>query len=218
MQSKFCFNLKFILKIVSGLMAILWFVPSFMVSCGNTHENYSAMNIAFGVNQTDLEVHTGFNPFALLVFLVPIAMLVIWFVIKNTQLAARNNMILSAADFVLWLIVLFMVKAKVAELNEGEEILELSVKAGFTFSVILSIAMGVLCFLIFKGKMDADKALIGAKQEGFVPGPQADPQNWQAPDMGAQAPRANSFCTGCGKPLAPETKFCTSCGKPVENQ
>ncbi|MCI5621988.1 MAG: zinc ribbon domain-containing protein [Lachnospiraceae bacterium] len=237
-------NAKNVIRLVGILLIILFFVPSFLVSCtysGDDVTSYklSTFKMLTGVT---IEGEQFLKPAigAIIFLLLPVAILVITFLKKYL-----SNMIMSivitacsAVDFIAWLVLSSKVKAGAAEIY-----CESKPMFGFVLNLLLLLVVlagGILSLLQI---IDLDKCFMEPGYLSAAKKPTAFGANGAAQSAtpvvcnscGAVIPAGNKFCNSCGAP-APEAgptpaaetvcancgavipagnKFCNSCGTPV---
>ena len=237
-------NAKNVIRLLGILLIILFFVPSFLVSC--TYSGYdvtsyklSAFKVLTGVT---IEGEQFLKPSigAIIFLLLPIAILVITFLKKFL-----SNMIMSivitacsAVDFIAWLVLSSKVKAGADEIYCVSKPM-----FGFILNLLLLLVVlagGILSLLKI---IDLDKCFTEPGYLSAAKKPTASGVNGAAQSAapvvcsscGAVIPAGNKFCNSCGAP-APEAgpaaaaetvcancgavipagnKFCNSCGTPV---
>lgn len=201
-------TIKNVIRALSVLLIIFFFVPSFMVSCSGAHVKMSAANIMVGVKYNGEKLTTA-SPISALLILLPIAMLVLW-CLKNVlkdKIAAIACLACAAVDLIMWIFVRMGVAARADEVFGTSKVL-----AGFVFNIIFVLLVIAANVLVMLNILPADKPLIGASG-GMQPNMQQNTYQ-SAPAQEAEAETA--VCANCGAPLPAGTKFCTKCGMKTE--
>lgn len=234
-MNKNLFTIKNLIRALSVLLIIFFFVPSFMVSCAGENIKFSAAKAMVGIRYKGDRVSDP-SIICVLLLLLPIAMLVIW-CLKNAvkdKIAAIVCMACAAADLIMWIVVRIGVAANADEVYGTSKIL-----AGFVFNIIFILIVIAANILIMLNIVPADKPLIGTA-DGMQPMQQPNIQQnlyqsapWQntyqsspvseAPVQSAaeteepvQEEAAPAVCANCGAALSADTKFCTKCGTKIE--
>lgn len=207
-----------VMKIIAIFIIIFCFCPSFLVSCSGTDIEVSAMDAALGMTYRGERI-TEAHPIMLLCLLIPVAVLVILFIIRiKDRTSAAVVTMLMAADLVLWLLLFYGVKSATEE-----NYCTFKSTPWYMINVICIIAMIILgalvCFrkIYYDGMLVTDetakktrealddvgknmkKIVAEAAKETKMP----EPQN------------VIGYCSKCGSPLDAESVFCTKCGTPV---
>lgn len=237
-------NAKNVIRLLGILLIILFFVPSFLVSC--TYSGYdvtsyklSTFKMLTGVN---IEGEQFLKPtIGVIIFLLlPIAILVITFLKKFL-----SNMIMSivitacsAVDFIAWLGLSSKVKAGAAEIYCDSKPM-----FGFVLNLLfllVILAGGILSLLkiidldksftepgYFSAAKKAAASVTNGASQSAVPvvcsscGAVIPAGNKFCNSCGAPAPEAGpaasaeTVCTNCGAVVPAGNKFCNSCGTPV---
>lgn len=201
-------TLRNLIRVISGLLIIFFFVPSFMVSCSGESVKFSAASAMVGVKYEG-ERMSDPSPLVALLLILPIAMLVIW-CLKNVlkdKIASIACLACAGVDLIMWFVVRMGVAANAEEILGTSKVL-----AGFVFNIIFVLLVIAANVLILINMIPADKPLLEIK--GGVQQPNMQQNTYQSPTQDAAAQQA--FCTKCGAPLTPGTKFCTKCGAQME--
>ena len=218
---------KNIIRVVAILLIILFFVPSFVVSCSGYDVKLSAAKLMVGAKMQGYTV-TKANPICIFFLLLPIAMLVLWCLksVLKDKIAALVCGCCAAADLIFWIILRAAITSRVHTAGY-----ESGVKAGFIFNILFLLAMITLNLLIFLNVIQAETPLIKlSAQPGYNPAqqpmqgqpmqgqPMQGQQFNQVPPVQQAAPgnMGAGFCENCGAPLVAGNKFCTKCGTKVE--
>ena len=212
-----------IIRAISVILAVLFFVPSFMVSCSGSKVNISAVN-AIGGRVNGEEVSSP-NPGLIILLLIPVAIFAVWCL--KTKLNAKYAAIITVAaaglDFILWLVFRGRVEA-----IASENYCEFKVLGGFVFTILflLILIAGTICILL--GYLQTDISLIQARAigsfQGLKDGISSVASNisgsgkWKCPNCGEMVSNNARFCGKCGtaRPEQPEKLFCPNCGTILE--
>lgn len=231
-------NFKGIIRLIAFIAVVMFFVPSFAVSCGGYGSvSFSQANLAIG--KTIEGNRTGFFPPFLLALLIPVAIIVISFLWKkeNEKMMSLFSAIGGAAGFVMVLVMriaLFIyIKAN------ADEFYGLDIKTHFKFGaffiMLLYIGIVAVSLLSMLQVIDADqcflkeetiKKLAGsmALQPNPQPGvppqqpiqPQAPvtgaPQQPVQPQVTAEPQQPQEAVAQTAATVNPGVKFCSRCG------
>lgn len=232
-------NAKNLIRLLGILLIVLFFVPSFLVSC--TYSSYdttsyklSAFKVMTGV-KIEGEQYLEPSIVAVIFLLLPIAILVITFLKKYLSNLVMNIVITacSGVDFLAWLVLSARVKAGAADLYCVSKPM-----AGFVFNVLFTLIILAGGILALTKVIDLDKCFLepgyffpGKNGGGAAEGGQSAVAAVCA-NCGAKIPAGNKFCNACGTPVAETApaqtvcancgaeipagnKFCNACGTPV---
>jgi len=220
-------TVKNIIRVLSVIVTIIVFCPTFLVSCSGQTIDVSVMTAVGGLQsygETVVEPH----PVMLLALLLPVAILVVLFLKKLTDNnAALVTAICGAADLVVWIAFRAGVK-KAAEDNYCS----FKATGWFTFNIILLVLIIVLSILvvtkILQMQEDLIKRFSGAGAQNTLSQMSAAvsqmsnsvsqlAENVTANVNKNKIPKENiiGYCAKCGSPIVYDNRFCTSCGTPV---
>lgn len=194
-SAKSLLTVKNILRLLSLLLLIIVFCPTFLVSCSGQKVDVSVMTAVGGVEAYGERVSDP-HPIMLICLIIPIVMLVLLFIKKFN--GKKTGMILAlcgVADFIIWLIFKAAVKG-VAE----ENYCSFETTGWFTVNIFVLIAIIIISALIYLGMLSLDPAI----EQGVKPAPKPEPK----PEIAYAG-----YCTNCGTGIKPGAKFCPSCGK-----
>lgn len=225
-------NFKGVIRLLAFIAVIMFFVPSYAISCSGYDINLSQANLAIGKSVTfygETERSNFFLPF-LLAFLIPIAIIVISFLWKkeNEKLMSLISTIGGAAGFVMVFIMRIALAIYVVIHKDDYFDLSAHFKFGAFFIALLYIGIAAISLLAMLKKIDADKCFLKEEvikkmaggmavqpqtsvppQPGMMGQPQAPvtPQ----PEMTDQPQPAQEAAPTVGT-AAPGVKYCSKCG------
>ena len=227
-------HVKNIIRLLSILLMVFFFVPSFMVSCaGYGNIKISAFKAMTGI-KIEGESVTDPKIICIIMLLLPIAMLALWCLksVLKDKIAAIASGSCAVVDFIFWIALCVGVNKEATD-----NYCTAKVTAGFIFNILFILAIVVLDLLIIINVLQAEKPLIrqkmmngyqGMPQQnmyGNVPPPQQGelsggqpmpPQQGQFQSQPVQPQQpVQPVCSKCGAPLVAGNKFCTKCGNPV---
>ena len=177
-------NFKGVIRLIAFIAVIMFFVPSYAVSCGGYGSfNFSQANLALGRtiegSRTDF-----FIPF-LLALVIPVAIIVLSFLWKkeNEKMISLFSAIGGAAGFLMVFVMkiaLFLYFKVHADEFYGMEI-KTHFKFGAFFIVLLYIGIAVISFLSMQKVIDADKCFLKEETIKKLAGSMALQPNSQSP-------------------------------------
>ena len=207
-------NCKTIIKAISLLLIILFFVPAFAVSCSGEKVNVSAAGAMGGYSSDYGEVSSP-QPALILLLLIPIAIAVVMFVKQLLNEEKKQSLIvliLACVDFIGWL----LFKSKVSEFCQQNHANYTS-KIGFILSafgtIVIALIAAGLYFEFIKDDGIQGVNLSQLNNLGFG-------KEWTCPACGTVQPADSKFCSKCGSIRPATSKNCKYCGKenPVDNK
>ena len=237
-------HVKNIIRLLSILLMVFFFVPSFMVSCaGYGNIKISAFKAMTGI-KIEGESVTDPKIICIIMLLLPIAMLALWCLksVLKDKIAAIASGSCAVVDFIFWIALCVGVNKEATD-----NYCTAKVTAGFIFNILFILAIVVLDLLIIINVLQAEKPLIRQKmmngyqgmpqqnmygnvppQQGQFQGQPVPPQQqgqFQGQPMPPQQGQFQSqpvqpqqpvqpVCSKCGAPLVAGNKFCTKCGNP----
>jgi pyruvate/2-oxoglutarate dehydrogenase complex dihydrolipoamide acyltransferase (E2) component len=220
-------TVKNIIRVLSVIVTIIVFCPTFLVSCSGQTIDVSVMTAVGGLEsygETVVKPH----PIMLIALLLPVAIFVILFIKKIAdEKAALITAVCGAADLVVWIAFRSAVK-KAAE----ENYCKFKATGWFTFNIILLLIILVLSILvvakILQMQEDLIKRFSGAGAQNTLSQMSAAvsqmsssvsqlAENVSANVSKNKVPKENiiGYCAKCGSPIVYDNRFCTSCGTPV---
>lgn len=221
-------TVKNILRVLSVIVTIIVFCPTFLVSCSGQKIDVSVMTAVGGLEsygETVVDPH----PVMLICLVLPVAILVCLFLKKLTDSRiAVISAACGAADLIIWFIFKSEVK-KAAESNYCT----FKTTGWFTFNIISLVMIVALSVLVILKVLQLEADLL--KQFGGANGAQNAmnqmsaavsqmsssvsqlAENVSASVKQNKIPKENvmGYCSKCGSPLVYDNRFCTSCGAPV---
>lgn len=222
-------HVKNIIRLLSILLMVFFFVPAFSMRLYRFSINISAFRAMVGMNVEILgQKISVFDPnvICIMMLLLPIAMLVLWCLksVLKDKIAAIASGSCAVVDFIFWIALCVGVNKEATD-----NYCTAKVTAGFIFNILFILAIAVLNLLIIINVLQAEKPLIRQKMmNGYQGMPQQNmygnvPQQqgqFQSQPVQPQQPiqpqqSAQPVCSKCGAPLVAGNKFCTKCGNPV---
>ena len=143
-----------IIRAISVILAVLFFVPSFMVSCSGQSVNITGITALTGnVNSQNV---TSPKPGAILILLIPAGIFAVWCLKSKLNAKYASIITLSAAgvDFILWLVFRGEV-ASVAQANYCQY----KVLGGFVFSILFLLILIAIAICVLLGFLQTDISL-----------------------------------------------------------
>lgn len=228
-QGNSLFTVKRVLRVLSLLLIIFVFCPSFLVSCSGQKVNVSVMTAVGGAKaygETVAEPH----PIMLICLVLPIVMLVVLFAKKMIENKVAIITLASAAvDFVVWLIF----RASVKSFAE-DNYCEFKTTGVYVVNIIVLIVILLLTLMVIIKKLELESDLIqiftgGSTQKALDQMSSAVSQMSSAVSQMAGNVVSNiaeknnkapviGYCQKCGSGIPYDCKFCTSCGTPVPEE
>ena len=203
---------KNILRILSVIVTIIVFCPTFLVSCSGQTIDVSVMTAVGGLKsygETVVKPH----PIMLICFALPVAIIVCLFIKKITD---SKVAIVSAACGAVDLIIWFIFKAEVKKVAE-ENLCTFKTTGWFVLNILSLVLIVVISVLVISKVLQLEGDLV--KQFGGAGGAQnaMNQMNVSASVKQNRIPKENimGYCSKCGTPLIYDNRFCTSCGTPV---
>lgn len=219
---------KNILRILSVIVTIIVFCPTFLVSCSGQTIDVSVMTAVGGLKsygETVVKPH----PIMLICFALPVAIIVCLFIKKITD---SKVAIVSAACGAVDLIIWFIFKAEVKKAAE-ENLCTFKTTGWFVLNILSLVLIVVISVLVISKVLQLEGDLV--KQFGGAGGAQNAmnqmsaavsqmsssvsqlAENVSASVKQNRIPKENimGYCSKCGTPLIYDNRFCTSCGTPV---
>ena len=178
-------NFKGVIRLLAFIAIIMFFVPSYAVSCSGYDINLSQANLAIGKSVTfygETERTSFFVPF-LLALLIPIAIIVISFLWKkeNEKLMSLISTIGGAVGFVMVFVMRIALSIYIAAHKNEYFGMEAHFKIGAFFIALLYIGIAVISLLSMLNIIDADKCFIKEEAIKKTAGSMSMQPNPQAP-------------------------------------
>ncbi len=238
-------HVKNIIRLLSILLMVFFFVPSFMVSCaGYGNIKISAFKAMTGI-KIEGESVTDPKVICIIMLLLPIAMLALWCLksVLKDKIAAIASGSCAVVDFIFWIALCVGVNKEATD-----NYCTAKVTAGFIFNILFILAIVVLDLLIIINVLQAEKPLIRQKmmngyqgmpqqnmygnvppQQGQFQGqpmpPQQQGQQFQGQPMPPQQqgqfqgqpmpPQQGQFQSRPVQPQQPVQPVCSKCGAPL---
>lgn len=153
-------HVKNIIRLLSILLMVFFFVPSFMVSCaGYGNIKISAFKAMTGI-KIEGESVTDPKIICIIMLLLPIAMLALWCLksVLKDKIAAIASGSCAVVDFIFWIALCVGVNKEATD-----NYCTAKVTAGFIFNILFILAIVVLDLLIIINVLQAEKPLIRQK-------------------------------------------------------
>ena len=199
-------NFKTALKAIALLLIILFFVPSFAVSCSGQTFNVSAFSAMGGYESDTLGQVSDPQPILIVLLLLPIAMGVIMFLkqlVNEEKKQSLVMLILGVVDLIGWIIF----RSKVISFC-AENMCDVSTKFSYVLNVLGTLAVALIGAGIYFGFITDEGIHIGSISVNGGAGTGAAAAvgpTKKCKFCGAANITANKFCTSCGQQFAPET-------------
>jgi hypothetical protein len=197
-------NIKTVLRVLSLICIVCFFLPTFMVSCSGQSVNVSMLGLTKGIKYQGEQVADA-SPIMIIALLIPVIIFAVLMMAKMTEhKASIISLVLSAIDIVLW------VATKAAVYDYADQNYCTAETTGwYTVNLIALIAIAVLALLVTINILHMESGHVvsgGAAQNIAGTAPVQRPDN------------IIGYCPNCGKPIEKGYKFCMSCGTPVDEQ
>ena len=242
---KMFINFKGVIRLIAFIAVIMFFVPSYAISCSGYEFNLSQANLAFGKTidvMGETQRTSFFVPFAL-ALLIPIAIIVISFLWKkeNEKIMSLISTIGGGVGFLMVIVMRIALAIYIAANADEYYSMEAHFKFGAFFIALLYVGIAVISVLSMLHVIDPDKCflkdeIIKKLVNSVAPAqPQAAPQapfqptpvQQVAPQPTPEAPVAEAqtaatvtpgvkYCSNCGNQLPAEAAFCGKCGTKCE--
>ena len=217
-----------IIKIISVIAIIFFFIPAFTVSCGAQNDiSVSAVHVVAGYSSSAYGQITEPTLYPLLLLLMPIIILVIACMKKwKCKLVATFEILLALVNIGMWVFFRMAVHV-VAEENYCND----RVTFGYYVDILLMVAVilfsGAILFGIVLEK-DAEmqsKVLANANVVSMWKCPQCGKMEYVTSRFcgkcGTEQPQSiddneKRYCPSCGKAVSPDSRFCMSCGAQIQ--
>ena len=175
-------HVKNIIRLLSILLMVFFFVPSFMVSCaGYGNIKISAFKAMTGI-KIEGESVTDPKIICIIMLLLPIAMLALWCLksVLKDKIAAIASGSCAVVDFIFWIALCVGVNKEATD-----NYCTAKVTAGFIFNILFILAIVVLDLLIIINVLQAEKPLIRQKMmNGYQGMPQQNMYGNVPPQQG----------------------------------
>ena len=139
-------SIGMIVKIIAAVLAILFFLPMFTVSCSGEEIPFSGLDCAIG-KDIGFGSKSESNAAAWFLVIVPLVFFVVLCLTKNEAAKYLAGTVLSC----IGLIMFFIFYLRISEYENGGMV-KISLTAAFFGSVILYIISGILCAVGFMAK------------------------------------------------------------------
>ena len=226
LERKSGISVRTILKGLSFLCAVLFFCPSFLVSCSGEKMSVNAMTGVVGVSD-EFSTYADPHPILLICLIIPLIAFVALFIKKLGKGIVKVLIACMAVDLVIWL--LFRSGAKTAAENWN---CSFSTTIWFYLNIASQLLILILSLLVVLGRMQLDVKIADAvskqntneaiknitntvnRMSDTVSSMAKSAQN-MAHSMVANDQEYIGFCQKCGTRIPYGNKFCVSCGTPV---
>lgn len=211
-------SVKNIVKVILLLLIILFFVPLFTVSCSGNDFEFSAARLTTGYSYQGEKLIDA-KIICSLLLILPAAVLVAWFKIKNKK---QLNLITGISGLInLVLLLAIIINAK----SEAQSsYLEIKKNFGFYLSVFLNLALIGIAICEMTGVMNKIPLLKDNEDEhkpDRLCSKCGKTLKWNYDFCGECGTKyeevvTNSYCTNCGTQLESKDAFCTNCGSKAD--
>lgn len=196
-------NFKGVIRLIAFVAVIMFFVPSYAISCSGYDFNLSQANLAFGKTITvmgETDRTSFFIPFAL-ALLIPIAIIVLSFLWKkeNEKMMSLLSTIGGAVGFVMVIIMRIALSIYIAANSDEFYSMEAHFKFGAFFIALLYIGITAVSLLSMLKIIDADKCFFKEETIKKLAGSMSMQPNPQAPAQ----PQASVQPQAPAQPQAP---------------
>lgn len=158
-------ELEWVIRILSLLLILCFFIPSFAVSCSYQTVNINGVQLAMGISNEYGRISSP-QPVILLVLLIPAVIIILSFASKIEKTVLRiSSICLFGFDVLTWIVISVAVAKYCAE-----NYCELEYKAGFVLSILAIIAGIVLEALDLMGILDLKGSINQTTIQGSIPG------------------------------------------------
>lgn len=222
-------DVRRILKILSVIVTILFFFPSFVVSCSGQNMEISALTAVKGIEYYG-ETIVEPKYIILLGLLLPVVSFVSLFMKKLTgKMAGIVVFGCAAVDLIIWFIFRSNAK-KIAE----ESMCKFKITGWYVVNVIVLLIILILSAMIIMKiiKMETDIIAIFSSREtrdaiskiSDAVSQMSDTVTQMAGNVVSNVTNKTDpkdvmgYCSKCGKPIVYGCKFCTSCGTVVPSE
>ncbi len=211
---------KNVLRVLSLLVIIIFFVPTFLVSCSGQEVELSAYKAMVGVK---VYGETVVEPYLvmILLLLLPIAMLAVLFMKKMSKKITKIVLLsMPIVDLILWIIFSANTKAQAAE-----NYCEFKVTAWFVINILCLLLFIILSTLMFIDVMDFETDILSVCTKDGI-----EELTYQISNKigltktklskGTDAPKdqITGFCTNCGAGIKQGNEFCVKCGVKISSE
>lgn len=217
-----------IIKVLSVIAIIFFFIPAFTVSCGAQNDiSVSAVHAAVGYSSSNYGQITEPTLFPLLLLLMPIIILTIACMKKwKSKIVAAVEILLALVNIGMWVFFRMAVHV-VAEENYCSD----RVTFGYYVDILLMVTVILFSGAVLLGiVVDKDgemqtKALTNENMVSMWKCPQCGKMEYTTSRFcgkcGTEKPQSienneKRYCPSCGKPLSPDSRFCMSCGAQIQ--
>ena len=223
------FKIKHLMRIISLVAILIFFLPTFIVSCSDQTVSVSAVRLVGGVKYYGEYL---INPqlWVLLLLALPVILLILWIANKATSLQMKNiiTIVISAADIILWAVL----SEKLSNWAE-ENLCGHSTTFWFGLNIVLLIIAIIIAIVMsilkisdefsirdIVARTDSEQLEAGFKNiaagAASIAGGVAeiaknavDEDRWECPNCNEKMPGKAKFCSNCGevRPPKPEPKL-----------
>lgn len=197
-------SIKYIIRLIALILIVIFFIPTFMVSCSGHSVEISAKTVMSGYNlQGENIIDSHF--ICILFLLIPVGILLIWSIkgkltIKFTALITIISAII---DFIMWIILRSSIKKAALENS-------CSFKSTwwFWFNLILLLCLIILTISIYLNYIQAETKVSDLIHTNNSSISKTLSNNADKKIYG--------YCENCGNPLTKDNLYCTKCGNKIE--
>ena len=149
-------TLKNVIRVFAIILEIVCFVPTFLVSCSGEQINVSVLKLLQGIDVEGTTI-TEANPVCIIYFLMPLILLLVWFLKGKIKEKIIEVVALIAAgiDFIAW----FVLKGNVANYVE-KNYCTMKITGWFYLNQIILFIILLLSVVIVMGLVDSEKSIL----------------------------------------------------------
>lgn len=203
-------SLKNLIRLVALLVMVIFFMPTFLVSCSGKDLEVSAARTMTGYNFQGEKVIESHLICAIFI-LLPIIILGIWFLkgIVTDKIKALVTSVGALADIIMWII--FRSEVKKTATQSG---FSFSTTGWFTvnlilLSVLFAVGVGIYFnYISVNWNMSDGNGLIMKKANHKLDN---QPNSESAVEI-------SGYCGQCGSPIRKGNGYCTQCGSKFEKK
>ena len=218
-EKKSLSTVRNVINVLAVLVVILFFCPTFLVSCSSENIRVSAAGTVGGIKYHGERVADAY-PLLLICLLLPVAILVILYLKKFTESrTAIITLACAAVDFIIWLV--FRSEVRKAAIDS---MCRFKTTGWFNLNIVALLLIILLSALVLAKVVQFDtdvKSFVsGSGTKEAIAGLStavtklADNVS-AASNKPATNPDIIGYCMKCGKPLLRGNSFCTGCGTAV---
>ncbi|MCR5667366.1 MAG: zinc ribbon domain-containing protein [Eubacterium sp.] len=213
-------KLKHIIQIISLVAIVIFFLPTFVVSCSGESMKLSAMRLTIGVRS---DGYTMVSPQLVCscLIIIPVLLLLVWLIKFKLDHSTKNiiTLVFSAVDVGMWCAVAAGVKHEA-----GQYYFQSRVTFWFVLNLILLFIALFLAICMNMKKLSGETSLteLFGIISNTAPNTNAvDAGPWNCTNCGTMMKGQANFCYKCGAPkpiieVKPAARMCPNCGCQIE--